>query len=56
MKPEQAASEREAMLLSAEQRRIEREARLRALGFQDVSEEERRRNLAQIIAANPWPR
>ena len=36
-------------------RAIERESRLRALGFEELSDEERRRNLALNVALMKWP-
>lgn len=48
--------DREALLREAEVRRVAREARLRALGFEEVSDEQRRKNLALNIALLEWPK
>ncbi len=49
---------REAEVLDeqAELRRISREERLRALGFEDPSDEQRREQLARNVALRAWPK
>jgi len=49
---------REAKALGeqAEVRRISREERLRALGFEDPSDEQRREQLARNVAMRDWPK
>ena len=37
-------------------RRISREERLRSLGFEDLSDDERREQLARNIAMRDWPK
>lgn len=43
-------------LLDAESRRIAREVRLRALGFEEPSDEQRKKNLALNVALRDWPK
>jgi hypothetical protein len=40
----------------AENRRVAREERLRALGFEDPSDEQRREQLARNLAMRDWPK
>jgi predicted transcriptional regulator len=40
----------------AEKRRVEREDRLRAAGFEDPSDEQRREQLARNVAMRDWPK
>lgn len=49
---------REAKALGeeAESRRVSREDRLRALGFEEPSEEQRREQLARSVAMRDWPK
>lgn len=47
--------EREARLMAAAERRERREERLRATGFEDVTDDARRGNLALHAATKPWP-
>lgn len=43
-------------LLDAESRRVAREDRLRALGFDEPSDEQRKENLALNVALREWPK
>ena len=45
-----------APLLDAESRRISREDRLRALGFEEPTAEQRKENLALNVALRDWPK
>jgi len=54
-KLDDAVTVREAHLLAAAERRRRREERLRSIGFEDVAEDARRRNLALYAATKPWP-
>ena len=45
-----------APLLDAESRRVSRETRLRALGFEEPTAEQRKENLALNVALRDWPK
>ena len=50
------AREAKELLQGAEGRRAAREDRLRALGFEDPSNEQRREQLARNVAMRDWPK
>lgn len=56
LRPGPKVREAKALGEEAESRRVSREDRLRALGFEEPSEEQRREQLARNVAMRDWPK